>query len=71
MIIGDSLAREVGNHLQSQHSMFESHAFGGARIEDISKKVEEYEKRDDSHIFVMEGTNNLNFEVRWNNYDNK
>lgn len=59
LIIGDSLAREVGNHLQSQHSMFESHAFGGARIEDIAKKVEEDKEKDDSHVVVMVGTNNL------------
>ena len=27
LLIGDSLARGVGNHLKSQHSMFESLAF--------------------------------------------
>ena len=41
LLIGDSLARGVGNHLKSQHSMFESLAFNGAKIEDITKKVEE------------------------------
>src|SRR6266568_931777 len=32
LLIGDSLARGVGCHLKSQHSMFESHAFGGASV---------------------------------------
>ena len=42
LFIGDSLARvSVDNHLKSQHSMLDSLAFGGAKIEDITKKVEE------------------------------
>ena len=41
LLFGDSLARGVGNHLKSQHCMFDSLAFGGAKIEDITKKVEE------------------------------
>jgi len=39
--------------------MFESLSFGGARIEDIAKKVEEDKEKDDSHVVVMVGTNNL------------
>ena len=39
--------------------MFESQAFGGARIEDITKKVEDMEDKARSHIVVMVGTNNL------------
>ena len=45
-------------HLNSQHSMFDSLAFGGAKIEDITKKVEEL-KDNESHIVLMVGTNNL------------
>jgi len=58
LLIGDSLARGVGCNLKSQHNMFESQAFGGARIEDIAKKVEEI-KDNERHIVVMVGTNNL------------
>jgi len=42
--------------------MFGSRAFGGAQIENISKKIEEMEDtfcKVDSHIVVMVGTNNL------------
>jgi len=58
LLIGDSLARGVGCNLKSQHNMFVSQAFGGARIEDITKKVEEIEDNE-RHIVVMVGTNNL------------
>ena len=57
LLIGDSLARVVGNHLKLQHRLFERLAFGGARIEDIAKKVEELKDRlNDSHIVLMVGT---------------
>ena len=59
LLIGDSLARGVGIHLRSQHCMFESQAFGGARIEDITKKVEDVKDENEKHIVVMVGTNNL------------
>ncbi len=59
LLIGDSLARGVGCHLKSQHGMFESRAFGGARIEDITKKVEVLKDLEESHIVVLVGTNNL------------
>src|SRR6266496_4581900 len=59
LLIGDSLARGVGCHLKSQHGMFESRAFGGARIEHITKKVEEMKGLEESHIVVLVGTNNL------------
>ena len=59
LLIGDSLARGVGYHLKSQHGMFESRAFGGARIEDITKKVEVMKDLEESHIVVLVGTNNL------------
>ena len=36
--------------------MFECYIFGGAKIEDISKKMK---KRKMSHIVLMVGTNNL------------
>jgi len=39
--------------------MFESRAFGGARKENITKKIEKMEYKVDSHIVVMVGTNNL------------
>ena len=58
LLIEDSLTRGVGNHLKSQHSMFDSLAFGGAKIEDITRKVEEL-KDNESHIVLMVGTNNL------------
>jgi len=39
--------------------MFGTRAFGGARLENITKKIEEMEDKVDSHIVVMVGTNNL------------
>ena len=60
LLIGDSLARGVGCQLESQcQELFVSHAFGGARIEDISKKIEEVQVSDECHVVVMVGTNNL------------
>jgi len=60
LLLGDSLARGVGCQLESQcQELFVSQAFGGARIEDISKKVEEIQVSDECHIVVMVGTNNL------------
>ena len=58
LLIGDSLARGVGNHLKSQHCMFDSLAFDDAKIENITKKVKEL-KDNESHIVLMVGTNNL------------
>ena len=58
LLIGDSLARSVGHHLKAQHSMFDSLAFGGARIENINKKVKEL-KDNECHIVLTVGTNNL------------
>ena len=45
----DSLARGVGNHPNSQHSMFDSLAFSSAQIEDITKQVKKL-KSNKSHF---------------------
>ena len=45
LLIGDSLVRGVGNHLKSQHSMFNSLASGAAKIEDITKKVKDIQHK--------------------------
>jgi len=39
--------------------MFGNHSFSGARIKNLTKKIEVMEDKVDSHIVIMVGTNNL------------
>ena len=58
-VMGSSMVRGVGQHLQDQAHFCDKICFPGARIEDIAKKVEEIGDRPDSHMVFMVGTNNL------------
>jgi hypothetical protein len=59
VVIGDSMARGVGSHLQADNKMFSKLDFGGAKIEDLTEKVGTIGERPGSHAVVMIGTNNL------------
>lgn len=59
VVIGDSMARGVGSHLQADNNMFSKLDFGGAKIEDLTEKIRTIGERPGSNAVVMIGTNNL------------
>ena len=59
LVIGDSMAREVGKHLNKDNVMFEKLDFGGAKIEDLTEMIRTIGERPENHAIVMIGTNNL------------
>jgi hypothetical protein len=59
LLVGSSLARGVGQHLEAQNPMFDKLDFSGSRIEDIREKFAVLGDRPDCNIVVMVGTNNL------------
>jgi len=59
LVVGSSLARQVGQALKTQDRWFDKLDFGGARIEHIAEKLAVLGDRPDDHIVVMVGTNNL------------
>ena len=59
-VLGDSLVRGVGKKLEAQcGAVFSAKSIGGARIEDVTEEVKMLEARDDRHLVVMVGTNNI------------
>jgi hypothetical protein len=59
ILLGDSMARGVGQHLKADNLMFDKLDFSGSRIENIKDKVGIIGDKPDSHIALMVGTNNL------------
>jgi len=61
VVVGDSMVRGISQKLTSSSKMFSCQTFGGARIEDISKKLttQDVGVKDDSHVVIIAGTNNL------------
>ena len=59
MVIGDSLTRWVGSNLSHESQMFSNITCPGARVEDITKKVEKLGEKARTHAVLMVGTNNL------------
>lgn len=59
LLIGDSLARGVGAKLEQQSNFVTAVAKGGAKIEDITVVISKLEKREDRHLVVLVGTNNI------------
>lgn len=61
VVIGDSMCRGAGKKLCVNSQMFSSESYGGARIENITKKFTDkmVGVSDESHAVVMVGTNNL------------
>ena len=61
VVVGDSMVRGVGHELVVNSQMFSYESHGGAKIEDITKMFKEksVRVREDTHLVVMVGTNNL------------
>ena len=59
LLVGDSMVRGVGRHLERDNVMFSKLDFAGAKIEDVEKKIRIVGDRGDSHLVVWAGTNNL------------
>jgi len=62
MLVGDSLARGVGEKLIKQSHMASKLSIGGAKIERISEEIEKLKDSDDRHLVLLVGTNNLKAE---------
>jgi hypothetical protein len=60
-VVGDSMVRGVGQKLRRDNEMFSTFAYGGAKIEDITEKLNGARCKigEESHLVVMVGTNNL------------
>ena len=59
IIVGDSIARNVGDCLERDSNMFSKLSMSGARIEDVEDKLKNLGDMTNSHIVVQVGTNNL------------
>ncbi|MGK2860351.1 MAG: hypothetical protein ACSLE0_00325 [Chitinophagaceae bacterium] len=59
MLVGDSLARGVGAKLDKQSNMFSTVSIGGARIETVTDEVGTMEDKEDRHLVIIAGTNNV------------
>src|ERR1051325_8568715 len=59
VLVGDSLARGVGARLEQQSNMVSTISVSGGHIEDITKELCKLGDKDDRHIVVLVGTNNI------------
>ena len=59
MLIGDSLTRGVGAKLAIQSNMVSTICRPGARIEDITLEVSKLEDKEDRHLVLLVGTNEI------------
>lgn len=59
VLVGDSLARGVGAKLEQQSNMVSTICRPGANIEDISKDLSKLKNKDDRHLVLLVGTNNI------------
>jgi hypothetical protein len=59
MLVGDSLTRGVGSKLERQSHMVTTLSQGGARIEHITGQISKLGSREDRHLVVLVGTNNI------------
>ena len=59
MVVGDSLVRGVGAHLEKDSQMYSSVSVGGARIETIEAEITRMGEKPESHLVIMVGTNNI------------
>jgi lysophospholipase L1-like esterase len=62
VVLGDSLVRGVGQHLQRDSHMFSFNSISGARIETVKEEVEKLDNKDDRHLVLVVGTNNIKSE---------
>ena len=59
VLVGDSLARGVGAKLEQQSNMVSTISVSGAHIDDITKELCKLRDKDDRHIVVLVGTNDI------------
>ena len=59
VLIGDSLTRGVGAKLEQQSHMVTTKSRGGAKIENVTEQIELLQDKDDRHLVVLVGTNNI------------
>jgi hypothetical protein len=63
LVVGSSLARGVGSCLERESAgRFRKLAYGGAKIQDIERRIQVIGDKPMSHVVVMVGTNNLESE---------
>ena len=58
-MVGDSLARGVGQKLEQQRHMVTTKSQGGARIEQITEQIGLLQDKVDRHLLLLVGTNNV------------
>mgnify|MGYP003444051795 FL=1 len=59
LVVGASLVRGVGQKLEEQSHMFSAVSKSGAKIEHIEEEVKKLSDKEDRHLVVMVGTNNI------------
>lgn len=61
VVVGDSLSRGAGFKLRAQcgEHLVDVRSIGRARLEDIEKKIKLQDKKDNQHLVIIGGTNNL------------
>jgi lysophospholipase L1-like esterase len=59
VLVGDSLARGVGQKLEQQSHMVTTKSRGGARIEQVTEQIGLLQDNVDRHLLVLVGTNNV------------
>ena len=59
IVMGDSLAKGIGNSLERRSNEFEAQASPGAKIENITDKLKKFGEKPGNHLLLMVGTNNL------------
>ena len=62
VVIGDSLTGGVGRKLEANSHMYTTKCMRGARIEDVEREVGKLEGKEDRHLVLMVGTNNIKIE---------
>lgn len=59
VLVGDSLARGIGEKLEQQSHMVSTKSRGGARIEHVTEQIGLLQDNVDRHLVVLVGTNNV------------
>lgn len=59
VLVGDSLARGVGAKLEQQSHMVTTLCKGGAKIEQVAEEISRLDDKEDRHLVVLVGTNNI------------
>lgn len=59
VILGDSLTRGVGHHLQNDSHMFSRTTFSGIGIQELTNEIKRRKDNPVSHLVIMVGTNDI------------